>query len=252
MSCLVWLQDFSVSRETDDMAKTFFKRCTLLSGLGGFRVALLCHILLALGAIETVCNASLQTKLPLYLTLVIMKIEKLTRDSFSEDRENAAIQFLEDGGSDDDGFGEYDSVAGKRHSWSSLFWFFSKSHYLALTGALGFTIISGLVVPFMSIVLGHIFDSLAKFGLGTYTRDALLQRITGLIWNLVLLGVAGFLSSGFFYALWQLLAEFQARRARECVLEGLLEKQLVWFDKRKSGVAAMLTASQTYVGSILF
>ena len=170
----------------------------------------------------------------------------------SDDKENAAAEFLEDDGSDDNEFDEYDSVAGKRHSWSCLFWFFSKSHYLALTGALSFTIISGLVVPFMSIVLGHIFDSLAKFGLGTYTRDALLQGITGLIWNLVLLGVTGFLSSGFFYALWKLLAEFQARRARECVLEGLLGKQLEWFDNRKSGVAAMLTASQTYVDGILF
>lgn len=163
----------------------------------------------------------------------------------SEDKENAAAEFLEDGSSDDYEFDDYDSVAGKRHSWSCLFWFFSKSHYLTLTGALTFTIISGLVVPFMSIVLGHIFDSLAKFGLGTYTRDALLQRITGLIWKLVLLGVTSFLSSAFFYALWQLLAEFQARNARECVLEGLLAKQLKWFDNRKSGVASMLTASQT-------
>lgn len=168
----------------------------------------------------------------------------------SEDKESAATEFLKNGGSDDYEFDEDDPVAGKRHSWSCLFWFFSNSDYLVLTGALVFTTISGLVIPFMSIALGHIFDSLAKFGLGTYTKDALLQEITAFIRNLVLLGVAGFLSSGLFYALWQLLAEFQARRARECVLEGLLGKQLEWFDNRKSGVAAMLTASQTYVDNI--
>lgn len=129
---------------------------------------------------------------------------------------------------------------------SSLFSFFPNScaFYYLLIACLA-TVASGLVAPAMSVVIGKIFESLLKFDLETYEKNVLRAEVEGFIWYLVGLGIGAFISNGVLNVMWQRCADLQAKRARECVFEGLMARELEWFDKRKHGVGAMLTQIQT-------
>ncbi|KAF8439186.1 P-loop containing nucleoside triphosphate hydrolase protein [Terfezia claveryi] len=131
---------------------------------------------------------------------------------------------------------------------SFLFSFFPNScaSYYLLTACLA-TVISGFIVPAMSVVIGKILDSLLKFDLGIYEKKVLRAEVQGLIWNLVGLGIGAFISNAVLNIMWQRCADLQAKRARECVFESLVVRELEWFDKRKHGVGAMLTQTQTQI-----
>jgi len=131
-------------------------------------------------------------------------------------------------------------------NFSSLFSFFPNSHasYYLLAACLA-SGVSGLVVPAMSIIIGKIFDSLLKFGLEAYEKKLLRVEVQEFIWYLVGLGLGALISNGVLNAMWQRCADLQAKRARECIFEGLMVRELEWFDKRRHGVGAMLTRIQT-------
>ena len=129
---------------------------------------------------------------------------------------------------------------------SSLFLFFPNSHasYYLLIACLA-TVVSGLLVPAISIVIGKILDLLLRFSVETHNKKDLGPQVQGLIWHLAELGSGAFICNGVLHVMWQRCAYLQAKRARECVFEGLVVRELEWFDKRKHGVGAMLTQIQT-------
>lgn len=164
------------------------------------------------------------------------------------DEEKAASEIFEDScaGSDYADVDIDNLSPNAKSAWTSLFSFYRQSNSLyPLVAACIATIISGLVVPAMSVVLGNIFDALTKFGFGTYNKDVLKLEVSLRIWELIWLGIISLIFSGLFVFFWQLFGELQSNRARELIFEGLIERELEWFDLRKNGVAAMLTASQT-------
>jgi len=128
---------------------------------------------------------------------------------------------------------------------SSLFSFFVNSrHYYCLLTACLATVISGFVVPIMSVVIGRIFDSLLKFSFEN-EKKLLGAEIRGFLWQLVGLGIGAFICNGALSIMWQRCADLQAKRARECIFEGLIVRDLKWFDERRHGVGAMVTQIQT-------
>lgn len=132
------------------------------------------------------------------------------------------------------------------HSWVSLFNFTEKRHIFALAAAVFFALLSGLVIPAMAVIMGKSFGSFAAFGAEEITSDQLVAQVTWQITILAALGMGNWVTGGIFFASWLVFGELQAKVARERLFEGLIGKDLGWYDMRRSGVASLILRVQTY------
>ncbi|MCJ1438272.1 hypothetical protein MMC27_007660 [Xylographa pallens] len=131
--------------------------------------------------------------------------------------------------------------------WISLFNFTSKTHILPLTIAACLSVASGIVIPALAIFLGKIFDTFTDYGAGTISGSDLTKQtsLNGLY--LLGLGSVSWILNGSFFTFWLLFGELQARHIREMLFDGMLQKEMSWYDMRKSGVNAMIPRLQTQI-----
>ncbi|MCJ1390627.1 hypothetical protein MMC18_003488 [Xylographa bjoerkii] len=144
-----------------------------------------------------------------------------------------------------------DEVTDEEHlqhaKWSSLFNFTSRAHILPLIVAACLSVSSGIVIPALAIFLGKIFDTFADYGAGMISGSDLTKQtsVNGLY--LLGLGSASWVLNGSFFMFWLLFGELQARHVREMLFNGMLQKEMEWYDMRKSGVNAMIPRLQTQI-----
>ena len=131
--------------------------------------------------------------------------------------------------------------------WKSLFNFTIKSHHLVLFFALFFAVASGIIVPALAIFLGKIFDFFSDYGAGALSREDLLSNVAQYSAYLVLLGAISWFLHALFLSSWLLFGELQAKSARDQLYSCMLEKEMEWFDMRKSGVSGLMPRLQRYV-----
>ncbi|PWW74978.1 P-loop containing nucleoside triphosphate hydrolase protein [Tuber magnatum] len=137
----------------------------------------------------------------------------------------------------------------KQNSWSSLFGFTRRRNFVALIPALFFSIASGFVIPLMSLLMGRIFGSFAEYSSDKIDPEELLASVTRYTNYLLLLGGAGWFVSGSFFASWLVFGELQARVAREELFQGVVGKDMEWFDTGK-GTAGLVSGCQTQIGEL--
>lgn len=128
--------------------------------------------------------------------------------------------------------------------WLSLFSFTSGIHLFSLFMALILSIASGIIIPAFAIILGRVFDLFTKYGAKEITGSDLVKKVS--IYGLGLVGLgsgSGILNAGYFMA-WLVFGELQAKRAREMLFDGMLEKDMDWFDMRKAGIDTLISRLQ--------
>ncbi len=130
-------------------------------------------------------------------------------------------------------------------SWKSLFTFTRRRHVPALTWALVTTISAGLLKPISAILLGNVFTDLTSYGSGKASAHETLHNVS--IWCIAFtaLGVAAWLFEGLFLSAWMVFGELQAHSVRERMFEGMLTKDMEWYDSRKDGIASLTSRIQT-------
>ena len=136
-------------------------------------------------------------------------------------------------------------------TWAALLNFTTRQHAVPFATALSLAVASGIVVPALSIFLGKIFDAFTNFGAGTTTGDQLLDKLSLYGLALVGLGCSSWALNGGYFMIWLIFGELQAKGARDQLFDGMLEKDLEWFDLRKSGVGALLPRLQTSVSCLI-
>lgn len=151
-------------------------------------------------------------------------------------------QDIEDQGEQDD---DRDEEQVLRAGWRSLFSFATKRHGLPLLFAIILSIASGIVIPALALFLGSIFDSFTKFGAGMLSASDLVKRVSWDGLALVGLGSASWLLNGGYFVLWLAFGELQAKSVRDKLFDGMLEKDMEWYDMRKNGIGALLPRFQT-------
>ncbi len=132
----------------------------------------------------------------------------------------------------------------KRPSWRSLFNFTARPHVFSLLLALTLAVASGIITPALSIFFGKVFDCFTTFGAGTISGSDLLKEVSK--YGLALLGLgsaSGLLNAGYFL-FWLLFGECQAKSARDKLFDGMLEKEMRWYDMRKTGVDTLISRLQ--------
>ena len=140
---------------------------------------------------------------------------------------------------------EEESNVATHTSWRSLFNFTSTTDALPLLLGLILSVAAGIVNPALAILLGKIFDLFTKFGAGEISGPDLVEKISTNTIVLAGLGTAsGLLHAGYFM-LWLGFGELQAKHVRERLFDGMLEKDMGWFDMRTDGIDTLVSRLQS-------
>lgn len=139
---------------------------------------------------------------------------------------------------------DLDDGEGRPPCWRALLYFTSASHILPLFFALFFSISAGFVIPLMSIYMGKIFDRFSDFGAGHLGGKELVEGVYSNSLVLCGLGGASGVLNGAFYGSWLIFGELQAKSAREQIFDGMLAKDLSWYDRHDSKVEALVLRIQ--------
>ena len=135
----------------------------------------------------------------------------------------------------------------ERAQWRSLFAFTTKTHVLPLIVGLLLSVGSGIVIPALSLFLGRIFGLFSDFGAGKIGGSELTQKVATNALTLVGLGSISWFLNGAFFMFWLAFGELQAGSVRDKLFDGMLKKDMEWYDMRKAGVSALIPRLQTYV-----
>jgi ATP-binding cassette subfamily B (MDR/TAP) protein 1 len=179
----------------------------------------------------------------------ITEIDEMADIRLDDDRKPSTRQNASIGHSAEDALLVQDNQSDAERStgtpWLSLFTFTTLSHFGVLALALIFTLISGLVVPGMSILLGKIFGSFAGLGSGFLEPQEFMAEVRRYSTYLAILGAMGWGFNCAFFATWIWFGESQAGTARKRIFDRLIEKELSWYEERKNGVLSLTTNCQT-------
>ncbi len=138
----------------------------------------------------------------------------------------------------------YDDV---RPSWRSLFVFVTRKQISSILIPLVSTSISALIKPASAIFFGKIFTNLTQFGAGVLGSQDTLDNITLWVIALVCLAAVAWVIEAIFLSSWMIFGEIQAKKAREQLFIGMLDKEMQWYDLRQDGIGSLLIRIQTSV-----
>lgn len=131
-----------------------------------------------------------------------------------------------------------------RNGWMSLFSFTTPKNVLTLALAIFLALLAGLVMPLFAVILGNLFNAFMLFGAGSISSQTLLdQVVTGCV-RLAGLGIVSWILNGSYFLFFILFGEQQAASARGEIFQGLLERDIEWFEGQENGTAAFLSCLQ--------
>lgn len=130
-------------------------------------------------------------------------------------------------------------------SWKALFSFTTKGHLGPLILAGIFSILAGLTIPVQAFLLGKLINAFVQFQATTITNDVFTREVNKYSVFFVVLATINWLTAGGMMMTWMFFGELQARSARYRVFHSLLDKDIEWFDLRKSGISAFCTRMQS-------
>ncbi|KAF1990543.1 P-loop containing nucleoside triphosphate hydrolase protein [Aulographum hederae CBS 113979] len=137
-----------------------------------------------------------------------------------------------------------------RAGWLSLFSFTTKKQIWILVLGAVLSIIAGLVIPTQAYILGKLFETFASFGGGKISKDVMKSQVSTYCVYLTLLGCASWFFVGGFFMTWMTFGELQAKSAAERIFQGLMGRELAWYDRRKNGVASLMIRVQMHIGDL--
>jgi ATP-binding cassette subfamily B (MDR/TAP) protein 1 len=133
-----------------------------------------------------------------------------------------------------------------------LYRFYTHADLPLLIPALGASIASGILIPAFTILLGRIFAEFADFSAGNISADQLEHEVTLLVIGVCIVGAAAWALGWAHMALWLAFGENVAKRAREQILKGLMEKSMTWYDEKltNNGVSGNMNKAVKYIPRI--
>jgi ATP-binding cassette subfamily B (MDR/TAP) protein 1 len=111
--------------------------------------------------------------------------------------------------------------------------------------ALVLTLASALFRPTAAVFFGKIFSILTRFGAGNATAQDTLHGVAKWCTALVGLGGIAWVVEGIFLSSWMAFGESQAKYVRHEMFEGMLDKEMEWYDSRQDGIGSLLIRIQT-------
>ncbi len=132
----------------------------------------------------------------------------------------------------------------RRARWVSLFNFTSRGHTAHLVLAVTFAIVSGVVIPAVAIFLGRLFNLFTDFGGSQIGGQDLVKKVAVNCIAIVGVGAGSWVLNGGFFMFWLVFGELQAKIVRDKLFDGLMQKDMEWYDLRKNGIGALILRLQ--------
>lgn len=133
-------------------------------------------------------------------------------------------------------------------SYKGLYRFYTHNDLPLLVPAVFTSVASGILVPAFSILLGKIFTALGAFGNGEISGREMERQVTLFVIGICIVGAGAWGLGWAHMSLWLAFGENTARRAREQVLKGLMEKSMTWYDEKSAnnGVSGHMNKAVKY------
>ena len=133
-------------------------------------------------------------------------------------------------------------------SYRGLYRFTTKADLTILLPAIAVSVAAGCLIPAFTILLGDIFASFGAFSTGQISGSDLEQQVVPFVIGICIVGAAAWGLGWANMALWLAFGENTARRARERIMKGLLEKNMTWFDQKvvDTGVSGSMNKAIKY------
>lgn len=132
----------------------------------------------------------------------------------------------------------------KNAGWRSLFNFTTRAHILPLVIAILLSIASGIIIPALAIFIGKLFNLFTEYGAGKLSGPDLIHKISRYDLYMLILGATSMLFNAGYFGFWIYFGELQAKSVRDRLFDGLLLKDMEWFDMRTAGVNTLLSRLQ--------
>lgn len=146
-----------------------------------------------------------------------------------------------------DGSGHPESNTSGLYTYLILFRFTRKKHLFILIPAIILATISGVITPLITIVTGSYLNTFSEFASNVIDGDDLVHATLHLIYVLLVVAAATWLTKGAFFSSWTIYGELQAKAVREELFSALLTRDLDWFEAQKLETGALLSRLQSYV-----
>lgn len=136
-----------------------------------------------------------------------------------------------------------------RPTYAGLFRFYDHSDLWVLVPAIATSVASGILIPAFTVLLGKIFASFSDFSTGLITGDELQRQATLYVVGVCIVGAAAWALGWSNMSLWLAFGETVARKSRQQVLKGLMDKSMTWYDTKvvKTGVSGTMNKAVKYV-----
>ena len=132
-----------------------------------------------------------------------------------------------------------------KSSWKHLFAFTTWSHAGPLVAALVASGAAAALKTVFAVVLGEVLDVVGDYSVGERSSTSTLSSISRWSTILIALGLGNWMANSAFLALWIAFGELQATSIRQEIFNGLLSKDMAWFDSQEQGVSSLLVRIQT-------
>jgi ATP-binding cassette subfamily B (MDR/TAP) protein 1 len=133
----------------------------------------------------------------------------------------------------------------RRVGWKALLSFTTRKHIPILCLAFFCATVAALTLPAFAVVYGLVFRQFASFGSGQMTGPELLRNASKYCTYLTALAAINWFANSIYFASYLTFGELQASSARNRVYKALLQKDIAWYDMRKSGITAFLPSVQS-------
>lgn len=124
--------------------------------------------------------------------------------------------------------------------WKALFFFTTRNHITCLAIATLTAILSGVASPAAALLIGKAFNGFASATSG----EQVLKTESKYALYIFLVGLASWGLHFVYFASWVAFGELQADSARHRLFNGMLIKEIEWYDLRKNGVGALIPRLQ--------
>lgn len=131
--------------------------------------------------------------------------------------------------------------------WRSLFAFTTRSNIPLLIAGIICSIAAGATIPAHNLITGELFDQFTRYATGEIDADEFMRRETKWVAYVAAIAGATWVLHSFEFGIWLSFGELQAKNARDRLFQGLLEKEIEWYDMRKNGIGAQLPRWQAQI-----
>ncbi|CAI2161842.1 17921_t:CDS:1 [Funneliformis geosporum] len=115
-------------------------------------------------------------------------------------------------------------------SFFHIFRFATPFDYILMTLGIFFSVLSGLLVPIMTLLLGDIFDAFTDKEKGFITTQIFDQRINVLVLYFSMVGVGSFAFTSLMIIFWMWTGERQSKKMKQVYFSSLLSMDIAYYE----------------------